>query len=555
MNRFDHKKLMQQKKRHKNYARITVLTSLGLGVVLANSTTVKAEDKEWAPNTSTTIKQGDKQYTIKWGDYLELISRDSGLTIGTLMKLNDSIIDANLIYEGNIIFFGDGVNAVVKDSKGNIIAKTPLTPADKEGIKKADAQKVNRATKINSKKNKDSKIIVNDNGDGTGTVTKPVKPIKPDPNKPKPPVKPDVKEVSMKIYYLQVASKDNLEEAVVLKEETVKAKKGEKITIKAKEFDNMNLISESSVTVTAENNAEIIFDYVHKDAREVTVRDITEDGKVLGEFTETDFDILVGEKISYTAGEYEGYEVVGTKEKTITVDTDNAKNIIEFTYRKKIVVPVEKVNISVEHIGTDGVVLNQESKSVEKGSTVTEKSLDFSDRGYELVGESNQTIKADKNTTITFKYKKIETKPVAETVNVWIKYVVNDGFLIEDENKMVEKGKPFKVEAKDFTEKGYILDDEATKEVTTEVGTTVTFKYKRIDPLEGMAVLTTKYVDEAGNEIHESKKEDVKIGYTYVTYPIDIVGYKEIDYKGRIGKMVAGGMTETIVYKKIGDVN
>ena len=103
MNRKDYRKMMQNKRRNANYAKMTVLASLGLGVALANSTTVKAESREWTPNTSTTIKQGDKQYTIKWGDYLALISKDSGLTIETLMKLNDSIVNADLIYEGNII--------------------------------------------------------------------------------------------------------------------------------------------------------------------------------------------------------------------------------------------------------------------------------------------------------------------------------------------------------------------------------------------------------------------------------------------------------------------
>ena len=520
MNRRDYRKLMNVKKRNKNYAKLTILASLGLGVALANSTTVKAETRDWTPNTSTTIKQGDKQYTIKWGDYLSLISKDSGLTIETLMKLNDSILDADLIYEGNIIYFGDGVNAVVKDSKGNTIASIPLTEADKAGIKQADAQKVNRASKTENKKNNNSKVNVVNNGNGTGTVTKPnpTKPVnpttpitKPDEGKPKPSVKPNAQEVSMKVYYLQVASADDLENAVILKEETVKAKKGEKVTIEAKEFENMNLISEPSITVTAEKDAEIIFDYVHKDAREVTVRSITEDGTILDEFIETDFDILVGEEVSYIAGEYEGYELISPEEQTITVNTENTKNVIEFVYREKTVEPIQKeYTITINYQTEDGEILSSETRKAKEGTTVNTQALDFSDRGYELVGESNQSVEANSNQTITYTYKKVkDVDPTNEDKFVTVN-------LDTDGNDLGEKVDTTKFEEVSRKTDKTVETLENGNTVTTYI-TTITWNAKDEKPYEPVHTNETVVVnvDTNGTVLSDTT------GYNYVSESTD----------------------------------
>ena len=531
MNRKDYRKMMQNKRRNANYAKMTVLASLGLGVALANSTTVKAESREWTPNTSTTIKQGDKQYTIKWGDYLALISKDSGLTIETLMKLNDSIVNADLIYEGNIIYFGDGVNAVVKDSKGNTIASTPLTEADKVGIKQADAQKVNRASKTeDKKKNNNSKVNVVNNGNGTGTVTKPnpTKPVKPttpttkpDEGKPKPSVKPDAQEVSMKVYYLQVASVDDLENAVILKEETVKAKKGEKVTVKAKEFENMNLISEPSITVTAEKDAEIIFDYVHKDAREVTVRSITEDGQILDEFIETDFDILVGEEVSYIAGEFEGYELVSDEEQTIIIDTDNAKNIIEFVYREKTTDPTKPVEDKMlatrtyfdvdteDYIFTDTLeVTLKDGKAIVKADTIPQ--------GYKLVdGETGVREVSRPQSTASFRVEKIKdvTPPIKQEFTITINHVVEaTGEILSTETRKGVEGTTVNAQALNFEDRGYVLVGEETQSIVVTSNETITFYYKEVD--NGYIPVHTEEtvyvdVDTEGNTLTSTE------GYTY----------------------------------------
>ncbi|MBP2966664.1 hypothetical protein, partial [Acinetobacter baumannii] len=263
---------------------------------------------------------------------------------------------------------------------------------------------------------------------------------------------------------LQVVSADNLDEAIIIKEETIKAKKGEKVTIKAKEFDNMNLISEPSITVTAEKDAEIIFDYVHKDAREVTVRSITEDGQILDEFIETDFDILVGEEVSYIAGEYEGYELISPEEQTITVNTDNAKNVIEFVYREKTVDPTNPVEEKMlatrtyfdveteEYFGTDTLeVTLKDGKAIVKADTIP--------TGYKLAdGETGIREVSKAQSTAAFSVEKIKdvTSPETQEFTITINHVVEEsGEVLSSETRKAKEGTTVNAQALSFEDRGY----------------------------------------------------------------------------------------------------
>ncbi|MGL5684429.1 MAG: hypothetical protein ACRCXQ_01390, partial [Vagococcus fluvialis] len=75
--RRDYKKLMNIKKRNKNYAKATVLATLGLGIFATN--TVQANAEEWKANSVEQIKEAVKEvkegiYIIKTGDTLSGIS-------------------------------------------------------------------------------------------------------------------------------------------------------------------------------------------------------------------------------------------------------------------------------------------------------------------------------------------------------------------------------------------------------------------------------------------------------------------------------------------------
>jgi len=192
MNRKDYRKMMQRKKMNKLYSKSLILGLLGLGVTISGNTIVKAEAREWKANTSTTIKKGDTEYKVLWGDTLSLISRDSGITIETLTKLNN-ILDANLIFEGNIIVFGNGATATVKDESGNVIAETPLTEADKAGIKEAQQNNTNStnsttvsnvntsngSSNVSSNTTNSSSVNSNSGNNTSNIPTNPTKPEKP----------------------------------------------------------------------------------------------------------------------------------------------------------------------------------------------------------------------------------------------------------------------------------------------------------------------------------------------------------------------------------------
>ncbi|MGY3778990.1 bacterial Ig-like domain-containing protein [Isobaculum melis] len=142
---------MQKKKTMKKVKKQWVVASslmAGVALSLAFGST-QASAREWVANTpeSIQITQGQKEYTIKWGDTLWAISEKSGLTIETLASLNN-IANANLIYEGNILSLSaDGVSVKVTDAAGNTLAEQPLSQADQAGIAKKAQEAQEQAKK------------------------------------------------------------------------------------------------------------------------------------------------------------------------------------------------------------------------------------------------------------------------------------------------------------------------------------------------------------------------------------------------------------------------
>lgn len=422
MNRKDYRKMMQRKKMSKIYSKSLILAVLGLGVSISGNTIVKAEQREWKANTSTTIKKGDTEYKILWGDTLSLISRDSGITIETLTQLNN-ILDANWIYEGNIIYFGNGATATVKDESGNVIAETPLTPADKEGIKEAQKNNTNSTNSTttsnvntgNSSNNVSSNTTNSrsaNSNNGNNASNKPTNPTKPE----KPSDKPS----------------DGNEE-------------------------------DGSGTETPQTK-----EYT------VTINHLTEDGKVLSKEV-----VKAKENTTFEAKakEFKGYELLSTDTQSVKVTEDKA---ITFIYKKveNTKPEAQKVDVTIKYVGDDGKTLATETVKAEKGSTVKADAKDFTDLGYVLDDTLTKEVKATEGAVITFNYRKIVTPTPVEKFQITTKYVDVDGNSIADDKvQEVEKGTTVKEEA--ISINGYKLKGNSVQSVIVNSNETITFVYEK----------------------------------------------------------------------------
>ncbi|MGO3733358.1 MAG: LysM peptidoglycan-binding domain-containing protein [Vagococcus sp.] len=181
---------------------------------------------------------------------------------------------------------------------------------------------------------------------------------------------------------------------------------------------------------------------------------------------------------------------------------------------------IKEYTIVIKHVTEDGELLSTDTTKAKENTTVETKAIDFSDRGYQVIGEDTKTIKVLTDSTIVFTYKKIDdvTPPVENKVNVSIKHIADDGKILSVETQSVEKGTTVKANAKDFTEQGYVLDDELTKSVKAETGASITFNYRKIDtpvdPTNEDKFLTIN-IDTYGNVLTSTD------GYSFVSESTD----------------------------------
>lgn len=135
---------------------------VSLALILSFSTFDKAVAQEWQPNSIEKIeasirednkKYNEKEYDIRWGDYLYGIAQATKVDMDTLAQIN-SIANKNLIIAGNKLYYGTNSNIVTKDSDGN----TRVFQEQRyDGTKKVEEAPKNKLT------GKEEKQIVEDN--------------------------------------------------------------------------------------------------------------------------------------------------------------------------------------------------------------------------------------------------------------------------------------------------------------------------------------------------------------------------------------------------------
>ena len=108
----------------KNNKMKKVVVSTALAVMIIGTADKAFASSGWEANSIETIesnvkqdnqKYNNKEYDIRWGDYLYGISQATNVDIDTLAQIN-SIANKNLIIAGNKLYYGADSNIVTKDN-------------------------------------------------------------------------------------------------------------------------------------------------------------------------------------------------------------------------------------------------------------------------------------------------------------------------------------------------------------------------------------------------------------------------------------------------------
>lgn len=111
--------------------RLTTGTALGAALLCGGALATTAHAATWHANTpdSIQIEDGQKEYTVKWGDTLWAISVKTNIKVQTLAAAS-GIADPNRIQVGQKIIL-TGKTVQVEDAQGKLVGSAPLTSNDK----------------------------------------------------------------------------------------------------------------------------------------------------------------------------------------------------------------------------------------------------------------------------------------------------------------------------------------------------------------------------------------------------------------------------------------
>ena len=219
-------------------------------------------------------------------------------------------------------------------------------------------------------------------------------------------------------------------------------------------------------------------------------------------------------------------------------------------------------NVFVKYVAEDGTVLEAESKVVENakvGTDYTTEQKTFDGYEYSAMGEgsaaaSGKVVAGDLHVTYVYK---------AKTGNVFVKYVTEDGKVLEAESKVVENAKvgtAYATTQKTFD--GYEFskmgEDSAPANGTVKEGDLyVIYVYKMIkqpEPKTGNVYVEYKAEDGTVLEAEKVVKTNAPVGEAYTTEKKAFKGY-EFSKMGENsaepnGNVVAGDLHVIYVYKK-----
>ena len=232
-------------------------------------------------------------------------------------------------------------------------------------------------------------------------------------------------------------------------------------------------------------------------------------------------------------------------------------------------------SVYVKYVTEDGKVLEAEkevlvNEKVGTPYTTDKKTFD----GYEFVEIAKDSAPANGQVKdgvqhVTYVYKKTQvTPPAEEKGNVYVKYVTEDGTVLEKEKEVLvnaEVGTKYTTDKKTF--EGYefveMAKDSAPANGKVVKGDQhVTYVYKKTkvnpDPKPNTGNVYVEYITEDGRILSERVvKRNAAVGENYYTERKNFYGFRFIgmgrNSADKDGKVVEGNLYVTYVYKEIED--
>ena len=347
------------------------------------------------------------------------------------------------------------------------------------------------------------------------------------------------------------------------------AKVGTEYTTEQKAFDGYEFskMGENSAAANGKvvaGDLHVIYVYKAKTGN-VFVKYIAEDGTVLEEESPVVENAKVGTEYTTEQKTFDGYEYSTMGEGSAKANGKVVAGDLHVIYVYK----AKTGNVFVKYVAEDGTVLEAESKVVENakvGTDYTTEQKTFDGYEYSKMGEgsakaSGKVVVGDLH--VTYVYKKTEVTPKPETGNVFVKYIAEDGTVLEAESKVVDNAKvgtEYTTEQKTFDGYEYSTMGEGSAKASGNVvagDLHVTYVYKKVEvtPQPKTGNVFVKYVTEDGKELEKESPvlENVKVGTAYTTEQKTFDGY-EFSKMGEksaaaSGEVAAGDLHVIYVYK------
>ena len=207
--------------------------------------------------------------------------------------------------------------------------------------------------------------------------------------------KPAAESTDYTVQYLEEGSEKEIADSKSVKGETV----GSEVTESAIEIENYDLVSESSLSITLEKNADqnVIKFYYKKATSDYEVLYLEEgtDGQLAA--PKTVKNQAVGDNVTEKAIDIENYELVSATPQDLTIARDAAQNVIKFYYKRAL----SDYEVRYLEEGTENQLAAPKTvKNQVVGYNVTEKAIDI--ENYDLVSATLQylTISRDADQNI-----------------------------------------------------------------------------------------------------------------------------------------------------------